>query len=59
MGLEKLRAGRRLSRHALAERAGISLVSVKKLEEGRSDPTVGMLTKLAKTLSVPLTELLP
>jgi transcriptional regulator with XRE-family HTH domain len=31
---------------------------VRKLETGKYDPTVGMLQRLAKALSVPVTELL-
>lgn len=58
MKLKRLRTARKLSRYALARRAGISRVYVTKLEEGRSDPTVGMLAKLAKALGVPVTELL-
>ena len=58
MTLKKLRTARKLSRYALAKRAGVSRVYLAKLEAGRSDPTVGMLTKLAKALGVPLTELL-
>jgi transcriptional regulator with XRE-family HTH domain len=58
MKLKKLRKAKKLSRYALAKRAGISRVHVAQLEEGRSDPTVGMLQKLAKALGVPLTELL-
>ena len=58
MKLKKLRKARKLSQYALAKEAGISRVYVKKLEDGRSDPTVGMLQRLAKALGVPVTELL-
>jgi transcriptional regulator with XRE-family HTH domain len=58
MKLKKLRTARKLSRYALAQRAGVSRVYVATLEAGRSDPTIGMLTKLAKALGVPVTELL-
>ena len=58
MKLKRLRQAKQLTRYGLAKAAGISQVYVRKLEEGRSDPTVGMLTKLAKALGVPLTELL-
>jgi len=56
--LKRFRQAKKLTRHALAKGAGISQVYVRKLEEGRSDPTVGMLTKLAKALGVPVTDLL-
>lgn len=58
MKLKKLRTERKPSRYALAKRAGISRVYVAKLEAGRSDPTVGMLTRIAKALGVQVTELL-
>ena len=58
MRLRKLRKARKMSQAALAERAGISREYVRKLEAGAQDPTVGMLTKLAKALGVPVTELL-
>ena len=58
MKLRKLRKAKKLSQYALAKAARISRVYVKKLEDGRSDPTVGMLQRLAKALGVPMTELL-
>jgi transcriptional regulator with XRE-family HTH domain len=56
--LKRLRKAKGMSQYALPNAAGISRVYVKKLEEGRSDPTVGMLQRLAKALGVPVTELL-
>jgi transcriptional regulator with XRE-family HTH domain len=47
-----------MSQMALAAAAGISREYVRKLEAGRSDPTVGVLQRLAKALGVPLTTLL-
>lgn len=58
MKLKKLRKAKGLSQYALAKTAQISPTYVKKLETGRSDPTVGMLQRLAKALAVPVTELL-
>jgi XRE family transcriptional regulator, regulator of sulfur utilization len=58
MKLKRLRTAKGLSRYALAKKARISDVYVAKLEAGRSDPTVGMLTRLAKALGVPVKELL-
>jgi len=58
MKLKRLRQAKKLTRYALAKAAGISQVYVRKLEEGRSDPTVGMLTKLSKALRVRVQELL-
>jgi transcriptional regulator with XRE-family HTH domain len=58
MRLKKLRKAQKLSRYALAQQAGVSREYVRKLEDGESDPTVGMLQKLADALGVELTELL-
>jgi transcriptional regulator with XRE-family HTH domain len=58
MKLKRLRKARGLSQYALAKKAKISRVYVNKLEEARSDPTVGMLQRLAKALGVPVTALL-
>jgi transcriptional regulator with XRE-family HTH domain len=58
MKLKKLRKARGLSRYELAKRARISRVYVAKLEAGQSDPTVGMLQRLARVLDVPVTQLL-
>jgi transcriptional regulator with XRE-family HTH domain len=56
--LKRTRQACGLSRYALAKRAGIDGAYVTKLEEGRSNPTVGMLGKLAKALDVPYTHFL-
>ena len=58
MKLKRIRRTKKLSRYALAKGAGISRVYVTKLEEGRSDPTVGMLQRLASVLGIPVTDLL-
>jgi transcriptional regulator with XRE-family HTH domain len=58
MKLKRLREARGLSQYALAKKAKISRVYVNKLEEGHSDPTVGMVQSLAKALGVPVTALL-
>ena len=58
MRLRRLRVAKGWSRYELAKRAGCSQVYVRKLEDGRSDPTVGMVTRLAKALGVPLATLL-
>jgi XRE family transcriptional regulator, regulator of sulfur utilization len=56
--LKRLREAKGLSQYALADKAGISRRYVMKLEAGQSDPTVGMLQRLAKALAVPVTDLL-
>ncbi|MFZ0013049.1 MAG: helix-turn-helix domain-containing protein, partial [Acidimicrobiia bacterium] len=35
-----------LSRRALASKAGVPISTVSRIEEGRSDPTLGMLARL-------------
>jgi transcriptional regulator with XRE-family HTH domain len=47
-----------MSQYALAAKAKVSREYIRLLESGRSDPTVGMLEKLARALGVPVTELL-
>jgi transcriptional regulator with XRE-family HTH domain len=46
-----------MSQGELAKQARITREYVNKLEAGRYDPTVGVLQRLAKVLSVPVTEL--
>ena len=58
MKLKKLRKAKKLSQYALAKEAGVSREHVRRLEAGESDPTVGMLQRLADVLGVPVTELL-
>lgn len=54
MKLKRLRQAKELSQDALARKAR----NVNTLEAGRYDPTVGVLTRLAKALNVPVTGLL-
>lgn len=56
--LKRLREAQGLSQYALAKKGKISRVHVATLEKGESDPTVGMLTKLARALGVPVSRLL-
>ena len=56
--LKWARKKKRMSQTALATEAGSGREYVRKLEAGRSDPTVGMLQRLAKALGVPVTALL-
>lgn len=55
--LQRLRKARDLTRQELAAKAGISRESVRLLEAGRFDPTLGMLTKLSRALGVRLADL--
>jgi transcriptional regulator with XRE-family HTH domain len=56
--IAKVRKAKDLTQYALAKEAGVSREYVRKLEAGTSDPTVGMLSKLAKALGVPVVKLL-
>jgi len=56
--LQRLRTTRKLSRSALAKQAGITGTYVAKLERGGSDPTIGVLKRLATALRVPVSALL-
>jgi transcriptional regulator with XRE-family HTH domain len=56
--LTRHRKAQSLSQKGLAERAGISRAYIAKLEAGISDPTVGMVTRLAKALGVTMEDLL-
>jgi transcriptional regulator with XRE-family HTH domain len=58
MRLRQTRKAKGMSQYTLAAKAKVSREYIRLLEGGRSDPTVGMLTKLAKALGVPVTELL-
>jgi DNA-binding XRE family transcriptional regulator len=54
----RVRKARGLSQYALAKQAGVSRVHVATLEKGASDPTVGMLARLAQALGVSVVTLL-
>jgi transcriptional regulator with XRE-family HTH domain len=56
--LKLLREAKGFSQAAVAKEAGITREYVNKLEAGRYDPTVGVLTRLAKALGVDVKELL-
>ena len=58
MQLKQIRKAKGLSQTALAQKARVSRAYVFRLEAGGSDPTVGVLQRLAKALGVPVTALL-
>jgi transcriptional regulator with XRE-family HTH domain len=58
MKLKKIREAKGLSQTELAKKARVSRAYVFRLEAGGSDPTVGLLQRLAKALGVPVTVLL-
>jgi transcriptional regulator with XRE-family HTH domain len=57
--LRHWREKRGYSVRQLAERAGVSYVSIVKIENGRMSPTVAMLEKLAKALDISVREFFP
>ena len=56
--IRKLREAKGVRQGELASRARISREHLNRLEAGRYDPSVGTLTRIAKALGVPVTELL-
>lgn len=50
---------RRLTQRALAERAGVSPLTVRFIETGRSSPRLSTLTKLAEAMRCPVARLVP
>jgi transcriptional regulator with XRE-family HTH domain len=58
MKLKKIRVAKGLSQTELAKKARVSRAYVFRLEAGGSDPTVGVLQRLAKALGVPVVALL-
>jgi len=58
MKLKKIRETKGLSQTELAKRARVSRAYVFRLESGGSDPTVGILQRLARALGVPVSQLL-
>ncbi|MBI3455458.1 MAG: helix-turn-helix transcriptional regulator [Candidatus Rokubacteria bacterium] len=57
--LRQWRDRRGLSLHALADRAGVSFVTISRIEHGRMSPTVALLEKLAAALDISVRELFP
>jgi transcriptional regulator with XRE-family HTH domain len=57
--LRKWREKRGYSVRQLAERAGVSYVTVVRVENDQISPTVALLEKLAKALEIGIRELFP
>lgn len=55
--LRRLREERGYSVRELAQRAGVGFVTVSRIENGRMNPTVATLEKLAKGLGVHITDM--
>lgn len=56
--LKRLRAERGMTQKQLADRAGVTLSYIGRLEIGRHDPQLSSLRKIAKALRVSLGDLL-
>jgi len=56
--LAEWRKKRKLSQRALGKLAKVSYVTIARLETDRFDPRLSTLRRLAKTLGVPLVELI-
>jgi transcriptional regulator with XRE-family HTH domain len=54
--LRRLRVARKLSQEGLAADAGVDRTYVSRLERSLENPTVGILDRLAKILSAPISE---
>lgn len=52
--IKELRLSMGLSIRALARRADVSVAYLSKLERGESNPTIGLLRRIAEALNVPL-----
>ena len=57
--LREWREKRGYSVRELAERAGVSYVTVVRIEGGKFSPTVALLEKLAKALGIPVRDFFP
>jgi transcriptional regulator with XRE-family HTH domain len=58
VNLRELRRRRSLSLDELAQRSGVSRAGLSQIETGKTNPTLGVLWKVASGLSVPFSELL-
>jgi len=52
--LKRLRKERQLSLENLSEISGVSKLTLGNIERGETNPTIGMLWKISKSLSIPL-----
>jgi transcriptional regulator with XRE-family HTH domain len=56
--IREIRKERAMSQGELAEKAGISLITISRIERGERDPHVRTLAQIARGLGVPAYELL-
>jgi Zn-dependent peptidase ImmA (M78 family)/DNA-binding XRE family transcriptional regulator len=58
INIRRIRTARKLSQVEVAERAGLSRVGYRKVEEGEGEPKAATITAIARALDVPLEQLL-
>jgi len=56
--IRELRKERRMSQTELAEKADVALMTISRLERGKHDPHMRTLWRIARSLGVPLLELI-
>ncbi len=56
--IRELRKEQRMSQTELAEKAGVALMTISRLERGEHDPHMKTLWRIARSLGVPLLELI-
>jgi transcriptional regulator with XRE-family HTH domain len=56
--IRELRKERKMSQTELAQRAGVALMTISRLERGEHDPHVRTLSQIARGLGVPLLKLM-
>jgi transcriptional regulator with XRE-family HTH domain len=55
--MKRWREVRQISQRDLADKAGVGFASIGRIETGRQDPTVGILTRLAEALGIDVVDL--
>jgi XRE family transcriptional regulator, regulator of sulfur utilization len=56
--IRELRKEQRMSQTELAQKAGVALMTISRLERGEHDPHMRTLVRIARSLGVPLLELI-
>ena len=57
--LKRIRKARNMTQETLAEKVGVSLGWISRIERGVNSPNLKLLTKIAKTLDVKVKDLIP
>jgi transcriptional regulator with XRE-family HTH domain len=56
--IREIRKERRMSQTELAQKAGVALMTISRLERGEHDPHMRTLSRITRSLGVPLIELI-